>query len=72
MTFRNWNGICLCAAEPLFPPDAKPAEAPFAPLVFLVCRDAKRTRGLYAITSLAELDEPESVNCLRPCRAAAA
>ena len=72
MTFRNWNGICLCAAEPLFPPDAKPAEAPFAPLVFLVRRDAKRTRGLYAITSLAELDEPESVNCLRPCRAAAA
>lgn len=70
MIFKKWKQFCLCADEPLFPAGAAPCGAPFAPLVFLVKRDPAVSRGLFAIHSLAELYEKESVSCLRPCMAA--
>ena len=70
MICRRWNNFCLCAArEEDFPADAKAVRAPFAPLVFLVRRRAETSRGMFAIRSLEELFEQESVDCLRPCRA---
>ena len=70
MICRRWNNFCLCAARKEdFPADAKAVRAPFAPLVFLVRRRAETSRGMFAISSLEELFEQESVDCLRPCRA---
>ena len=72
MTMKSWNGFCLCAeTEALFPRGAQPCAALFAPLVFLVRRDAQRSRGLFRIRDLAELAEPEDVHCLTPCSPAA-
>ena len=48
MSYYNWRGFCLCGTEDI-PPDAAAADAPFAPLVFLVRRDPLTSRGLYAI-----------------------
>ena len=67
MIFKRWNDICLCAQEDLFPAGAQSVCEPFAPLVFLVRRDGLTCRGLYAVTSLAEVYEEESVRCLTPC-----
>lgn len=66
---KRWNDICLCGEEGPFPVDAVAVDEPFAPLVFLVHRDAMNTRGIWAINSLSELEEEESVRCLTPCRA---
>lgn len=66
MIFKRWNELCLCAQEDLFPADARSISEPFAPLVFLVRRDGLTCRGLYAVTSLAEVYEEESVRCLTP------
>ena len=66
MRFKRWNDICLCAQEDLFPADAVSVDAPFAPLVFLVQRDGENSRGLYAVSALAEVWETESVRCLTP------
>lgn len=66
MIFKRWNDICLCAQEDLFPSGAQIVSDPFAPLVFLVRRDGLTCRGLYAVTSLAEVYEEESVRCLTP------
>ena len=70
MIFKRWKECCLCAQEELFPADAEPVSAPFAPLVFLVRRDGLICRGLYAVSSLAEVYEEESVRCLTPLRSA--
>lgn len=68
MIFRSWNGYCLCACRAEdFPADAHPADAPFSPLVFLVRREPETSRGMFRISSLAELEEAEGVNCLLPC-----
>ena len=67
MNLKKWNGFCLCAeADELFPQDAQPCAAAFAPLVFLVRRDPMKTRGLYRIGDLSELSEPETARCLTP------
>ncbi len=66
MQFKRWNDICLCAERDLFPADAVSVEQPFAPLVFLVHRDGKTCRGLYAVSSLQEVGEEESLRCLLP------
>lgn len=67
MILKQWHGFCLCAEDEMcFPPDAQPCAQPFAPLVFPVRRDARKTRGLFRIGDLSELDEPESVRCLTP------
>lgn len=63
---KRWNNICLYAREDLFPAGAEPVCAPFAPLVILVRRDALTSRGIWAVSSLAEAEEEESVRCLTP------
>lgn len=68
MILKRWNDICLCSDENLFPAGAEPVEQPFVPLVFLVRRDGLSCRGLYAVTSLAEVYEHESVRCLTPLK----
>ena len=71
MTYKAWHGFCLCGEEDRFPPDAVPAEAPFCPLVFLVRRDGSVSRGIFAVSQLAEVYETEGIRCLCPCRAEA-
>jgi len=64
---KRWNDLCLWSEEEeLFPAEAVPAEELFTPLVFLVRRDGLTCRGLYAVTSLDEVWEEESVNLLTP------
>ena len=72
MIYGCRNGFCLCAGRrDDFPAGTQAAGAPFAPLVFLVRRAAATSRGLFKISELAELYEPEGVGCLCPCRTAA-
>ena len=70
MSYYNWRGFCLCGTEDI-PPDAAAADAPFAPLVFLVRRDPLTARGLYAIERPEELLEQPGPASLLPCTAAA-
>ena len=70
MSYYNWRGFCLCGTEDI-PPDAAAADAPFAPLVFLVRRDPLTSRGLYAIERPEELLEQPGPASLLPCTAAA-
>ena len=68
MILKQWHTFCLCADnDALFPQDAQPCGAVFAPLVFLVRHDPLQSRGLFYIHDLAELSEPETVCCLTPC-----
>ena len=68
MILKQWHSFCLCAADnTLFPQDALPCGAAFAPLVFLVRRDPLQSRGLFYIHDLDELSERETVRCLTPC-----
>ena len=68
MILKQWRSFCLGADdEALFPQDARPCGAAFAPLVFLVRRVPLCSRGLFYIHDLAELSEPETVRCLTPC-----
>ena len=69
MIYKAWHGLCLCGEDGAFPPEAVPAEEPFCPLVFLVRRDGRKSRGLFSISRLEELYESEGMNCLRPCAA---
>ena len=69
MIYKAWHGFCLCGEDGAFPPEAVPAEEPFCPLVFLVRRDGRKSRGLFSISRLEELYESEGMNCLRPCAA---
>lgn len=67
---KRWKDICLWSEEEaLFPAEAVSAEELFSPLVFLVRRDGLRCRGLYAVTSLDEVWEEESVKLLTPVEA---
>ena len=67
MILKQWHSFCLCAEDnTLFPQDARPCGAAFAPLVFLVRRVPLCSRGLFYIHDLAELSEPETVRCLTP------
>lgn len=68
MMLKQWRSFCLGADdEALFPRDAQPCGAVFAPLVFLVRRDPLQSRGLFYIHDLDELSELETVRCLTPC-----
>ncbi|MDP3448795.1 MAG: lactate dehydrogenase [Eubacteriales bacterium] len=66
MTYYAYKDFCLCDHGGRLPEGAVPVEAPFDPLVFLVVRDPLKSRGFFAIHSLAELDEPEGVGLLLP------
>lgn len=57
MTFYRWNDICLCDRGGKLPAGAELTDAPFAPLVFLVERDPRQSRGLYRIDAMAQLEE---------------
>ena len=67
MIYKSWHGFCLCGEEADFPSEAQVVSSPFAPLVFLVWRDPMKHRGYFAIHSLEELTEEESIRCLCPC-----
>ena len=66
MELKQWHGFCLCPLGGACPPDAVPADAPFSPLVFLVRRDPRRSRGLFAVTVLDEVFEAETAGVLLP------
>lgn len=68
MMLQKWNEFCLCGEADMFPAGSVPVEEPFSPLVFLVRREGLTGRGLFAIQSLGELYESNSVECLLPCR----
>ena len=70
MIYKSWHGFCLCGEEADFPSEAQVVSSPFAPLVFLVRRDPMKQRGYFAIHSLEELTEEESIRCLCLCEAA--
>lgn len=72
MKYAKWKSFCLAAEDTsLFPEAAEACGAPFAPLVFPVKRDPYTSRGLFAISDLAELEEIEGPALLRPLQAAA-
>ncbi len=65
---KQWNDLCLWGEEEsLFPTQAVPAEELFAPLVLLTRRNGLTSRGLWAVNSLEEFYEEETVRLLR-CR----
>jgi len=66
MTYYSYKGFCLVEHGGLLPEGNIAISQPFDPLVFLVSRDPKVSRGLFAIESLAELDEPEGISLLLP------
>ena len=66
MKYYQYQGFCLADHGGRVPEGAIAAADPFAPLVFLVERDPNTSRGLFAISSLAELDEPEGISLLLP------
>ena len=66
MKFYSYNGFCLAEHGGRVPEGAAAVSEPFDPLVFLVSRDPKTSRGLFAIHSLGELDEPEGISLLLP------
>lgn len=66
MKFYSYNGFCLAEHGGRVPERAAAVSEPFDPLVFLVSRDPKTSRGLFAIHSVGELDEPEGISLLLP------
>ena len=64
--FFRYVDFCFCPHGGLLPEDAVAVSKPFSPLVFLVSREPKTSRGFFAIHSIAELDEPEGVGLLLP------
>lgn len=68
MQFYSYQGFCLAEHGGLLPKGSTLVKEPFDPLVFLVSRDPKTSRGLFAIHSLAELDEPEGIGLLLPSK----
>ena len=66
MNYYSYQEFCLADHGGRLPEGAVSVAQPFAPLVFLVERDPKKSRGLFAISSLAELDEPEGISLLLP------
>ncbi len=68
MEYYRYRDYCLCPCGGMLPEGATPAKEPFSPLVLLVSRDPMVNRGLFAIHSLAELDEPEGISLLMPAK----
>ncbi len=66
MNYYSYQEFCLADHGGRLPEGAVSVAKLFAPLVFLVERDPKKSRGLFAISSLAELDEPEGISLLLP------
>ncbi|MBA4348069.1 MAG: lactate dehydrogenase [Clostridiales bacterium] len=66
MKFYSYRGYCLADHGGRLPEGAAAVNEPFEPLIFLVERDPYTSRGLFAIRSTAELDEPEGVGLLLP------
>lgn len=66
MTYYSYKGYCLVEHGGRLPKGANAVSELFDPLVFLVSRDPKVSRGLFAIDSLAELNEPEGISLLLP------
>lgn len=66
MEYYRYKGFCLRPAGGLLPEGTAKVDEPFYPLVFLISREPKLSRGFFAITDLAELDEPEGVNLILP------
>ena len=64
--FFRYEDFCFCPHGGLLPEGAVAVPKPFSPLVFLVSREPKTSRGFFAIHSIAELDEPEGVGLLLP------
>ena len=64
--FFRYEDFCFCPHGGLLPEGAVAVSKPFSPLVFLVSRDPKTSRGLFAIRTIAELDEPEGILLLLP------
>lgn len=64
MNFYRYDGLCVADAGGGVPDGAQPCDAPFAPLIFTVRRDPLRSRGLYAIGDVSQLDEPETPDLL--------
>lgn len=65
MTFYQYQGFCLCPLGGRVPPEALAVDAPFSPLVFLRQQEAKNHRGIFAVHSLAELEETETAALLQ-------
>lgn len=66
MQYYAYQAYCLADCGGKLPEGARAVSEPFDPLVFLVNRDPKSSRGLFAIASLAELEEPEGISLLLP------
>ena len=66
MNYYAYQGFCLADHGGRLPEGAVAVAQPFDPLVFLVERDPQKSRGLFAISSLVELDEPEGISLLLP------
>ena len=66
MKYYAYKGFCLADHGGLLPQGTSLVAEPFDPLVFLVSRDPRASRGFFAIHSLAELDEPEGIGLLLP------
>ncbi|MEN6593766.1 MAG: lactate dehydrogenase [Clostridiaceae bacterium] len=66
MEFYRYRDCCFCPAGGTLPKGAEKIESPSDPLVFLVYRDPLNSRGFFAISDLAERDEPEGANLLLP------
>ncbi len=64
--FYRYEDFCFCPHGGLLPEGAVAVSKPFTPLVFLVSREPRTSRGFFAIHSIAELDEPEGVELLLP------
>ena len=66
MKYYAYRGYCLAEHGGRVPEGAAAVTEPFEPLVFLVECDPYTSRGLFAIRSLTELDEPEGIALLLP------
>ena len=55
--FRQ-DGICFCSLGGQLPEGAKAVTEPFSPLVFLVHRDPRTSRGIFAVHDPSEVLEP--------------
>lgn len=66
MTYKIWEGFCLCGKEGQFPEGARPVSAPFAPLVILIHEESVDARGIYPISSPVELRQPAGPEALLP------
>ena len=62
----TWRSICCADLGGRLPAGAVPTNTPFDPLVLLAHRDPLHSRGIYAVTTPAEVMEPEGPGLLLP------